>query len=217
MAIIFAFVLISTSLTDLNKQDIRIQSLNFKTYSVDTGHPYSQERYPINETMSYEVDGTTGVGKQPTHECKLSAPVYSDSCIQGPLALPMIIFALATNTTTNLNFTGTAGREDNIENNNSLQETPDMRCLFDPDLPNCSPDELGHCPGEFAINDDDRCIPIVGCPEGYHKVEDDESGRCYSDEEGCPTGMIFNPRYGDCEYKNYVCRDFPNLKECGRE
>jgi hypothetical protein len=89
-----------------------------------------------------------------------------------------------------------------------------MSCLFDPDLLNCSPDRFGKCPNEFSINEDERCVPLVGCPNGYHKVEDDESGRCYPNEEGCPSGMIFNPKYGDCEYKDYVCRDFPDLEEC---
>lgn len=32
----------------------------------------------------------------------------------------------------------------------------------------------------------------MGCPDSYHGIEDDESGQCYPDSEGCPEGMIFS-------------------------
>jgi hypothetical protein len=31
--------------------------------------------------------------------------------------------------------------------------------------------------------------PPGGCPEGFHGVEDDESGLCYSDNIPCPEGL----------------------------
>jgi hypothetical protein len=63
---------------------------------------------------------------------------------------------------------------------------PDEQCLFDPSLPHCVAVD-GKCPGGFAINVNEQCYPTGPCPDGYNKVDDDETGACYPDEAP-PTG-----------------------------
>ncbi len=92
--------------------------------------------------------------------------------------------------------------------------TPDGDCLFDPDLPKCAPGPDGKCPDGFAMNEDGQCFPRGGCPEGYHRVDDDESGRCISNTEGCPEGMMFYPDKKNCGYKEDICQNYPELAEC---
>lgn len=46
------------------------------------------------------------------------------------------------------------------------------------------------CPENFGNNDDSTCFPLDEngdwvCPEGYHNVDDEETGQCYPNEEGC--------------------------------
>lgn len=76
---------------------------------------------------------------------------------------------------------------------------PDEQCLFDPSLPHCAPVD-GECPDGFAMNANDQCFPTGGCPDGYHSIEDDESGTCYSDEIPCPDGQIKSEDGNWCEY-----------------
>lgn len=96
----------------------------------------------------------------------------------------------------------------------SEDSQPDGDCLFDPDLPKCAPDENGDCPDGFFQNEDGQCVPGGGCPEGYHSVDNDESGRCIPDSEGCPEDMIFRPDMETCGEKDDVCRQYPNLEDC---
>ncbi len=91
---------------------------------------------------------------------------------------------------------------------------PDRDCLFDPSLSKCAPDENGNCPDGFAMNEDGQCFPRGGCPEDYHTVDDDETGRCIPNSEGCPSGMIFRPDMKTCGYKDDLCRTYPNLVDC---
>jgi hypothetical protein len=67
---------------------------------------------------------------------------------------------------------------------------PDERCLFDPSLPHCTPPPGEDCPAGFGTNEDGQCFPLGGCPDGYHSVEDDESGTCYPDDIPCPDGQV---------------------------
>jgi len=91
---------------------------------------------------------------------------------------------------------------------------PDEDCLFDPSMPKCAPDENGNCPEGFGMNEDGQCFPRGGCPDGYHRVDDDESGRCIPNSDGCTQGMIFRPNMKSCGEKEYVCSQYPQLKEC---
>lgn len=88
-------------------------------------------------------------------------------------------------------------RGDNDDNNN-----PDHSCIFNVYQPKCAPDEDGNCPDGFNLNEDGRCFPDhhdEGCPDGYHGVDDDETGQCYSDDEGCPDNMELQD--GNCVNK----------------
>ena len=70
---------------------------------------------------------------------------------------------------------------------------PDESCLFDvyqikcQAFPNMNESARAQCPEGFGTNEDDRCFPLhsAGCPEGYHDVNDDETGQCYPNDEGC--------------------------------
>jgi hypothetical protein len=66
---------------------------------------------------------------------------------------------------------------------------PDQDCLFDPSLSKCTPGPEG-CPEGFGTNENGQCFPLGGCPDGYHSVEDDESGTCYPDSTPCPDGQV---------------------------
>lgn len=83
-------------------------------------------------------------------------------------------------------------------------------------MPKCAPDENGKCPSGFAMNEDGQCFPLGGCPDKYHIVDDDddETGRCIPNSDGCPTGMILRPNMKSCGYKDDVCSEYPTLKEC---
>ena len=96
-------------------------------------------------------------------------------------------------------------------------EGPDGDCLFNASLPKCDPDENGNCPDGFNLNEDGNCFPDhneTGCPDGYHGVDDDETGQCYPNEDGCPEGMIFRPDGKTCGYKDQLCQDDSDLDGC---
>ncbi|MDF0680749.1 MAG: hypothetical protein P0116_07285 [Candidatus Nitrosocosmicus sp.] len=96
-----------------------------------------------------------------------------------------------------------------------MGESPDNDCLFDPSLPKCAPDESGDCPEGFNMNEDEQCFPKHnGCPDGYHSVDDDETGRCISDSKGCPEGMIFRSDGKTCGYKEQLCQENSDLEGC---
>lgn len=99
--------------------------------------------------------------------------------------------------------------------NESPNSQPDGDCLFDPSLPKCAPDENGNCPQGFNMNEDGQCFPRHDrCPSGYHSHEDDESGRCISDDVPCDSGYIRNPDYPSCDREEYICQNHPELDEC---
>jgi hypothetical protein len=92
-------------------------------------------------------------------------------------------------------------------------EGPDGDCLFDPNLPKCASVD-GDCPDGFFQNGYEQCVPVGGCPDGYHTVDDDETGRCIPNSDGCPDGMIFRPNGETCGYKEDLCQDNADLDGC---
>jgi hypothetical protein len=68
---------------------------------------------------------------------------------------------------------------------------PPSPCYFDPTLEECQPID-GKCPPGFSFNENEQCIPIGKCPDGYGRLDDDETGKCYknSDIKICPDGYI---------------------------
>lgn len=94
------------------------------------------------------------------------------------------------------------------------EEAPGDNCLFDPDLPECTPDDEG-CPEGFSTNEDGQCFPIhEQCPSGYHSQEDDESGKCIPDDVPCDEGYVRNPDFPSCDREEYVCQQHPDLETC---
>lgn len=98
---------------------------------------------------------------------------------------------------------------------NNDDEGPDGFCLFNPDLPKCA-SVNGESPDRFFQNEDEQCVPDHrdGCPDGSHSVDDDETGRCIPNSDGCPTGMIFTLDQKTCGYKDDICKQNPGLDDC---
>ena len=73
------------------------------------------------------------------------------------------------------------GREGDSDPDNGREGDSDD-CLFDPSLPQCAPSEEG-CPEDTFTNEDGQCIPNTECPDGFHTLDDDESGKCVPEDE----------------------------------
>lgn len=71
---------------------------------------------------------------------------------------------------------------------------PDRSCMFDAYQLRCVPGADQLCPEGFGNNDDSTCFFLhrEGCPEGYHSTDNDETGQCYSNEEGCNAYATIN-------------------------
>jgi hypothetical protein len=83
------------------------------------------------------------------------------------------------------------------------------------ELPKCKSDN-DKCPDGFSQNEDGNCFPNhEPCPKGFHLHEDDETGRCIPNSVPCEPGFIRDPDFPTCSSKASVCRDHPELKECG--
>lgn len=82
-----------------------------------------------------------------------------------------------------------------------------------------------------TTNEDDYCFPLhrEGCPEGYHSTDDDETGQCYPDDEGCNAWIEFdgknrfeymlveseaNPDRLTCRDPTHYCPDHSDVPEC---
>jgi hypothetical protein len=94
---------------------------------------------------------------------------------------------------------------------------PDKSCLFNVNQPICIPPEGVDCPEGFGTNDDGYCFPFneLGeweCPQGYHSIEDDETGQCYPDSQPCPVNSIMGDN-GNCISKHWCEGDNP-IAEC---
>jgi hypothetical protein len=57
---------------------------------------------------------------------------------------------------------------------------PDLRkiCAFNPEDKRCTPDPKKGCPPGFGTNEAGQCFLLGPCPSGYHRANDDETGRC---------------------------------------
>jgi hypothetical protein len=92
---------------------------------------------------------------------------------------------------------------------------PDRSCMFDAYQLRCVPGADQECPEGFGNNDDSTCFFFhkEGCPEGYHSTDNDETGQCYSNEEGCNAYVTINgTRYDyvlltDRPGKGDICAD----------
>lgn len=71
---------------------------------------------------------------------------------------------------------------------------PDESCLFDVFQIQCIPGSEQECSKpQFGNNEEYTCFPMTlvdgewewECPEDYHSRDDDETGQCYPDSEGC--------------------------------
>ena len=65
-------------------------------------------------------------------------------------------------------------------------------CYFEPNDEVCNPDENNECPEGMGLNEDGQCIPQGDCPDGYARLDDDETGRCYAEAATkiCPPNNI---------------------------
>jgi hypothetical protein len=108
---------------------------------------------------------------------------------------------------------------------------PDFDCIYDVSQIHCIPGSAQECPKpQFSAGDPEMCFPntlVNGeweweCPEDYHSVEDDETGQCYPDEEGCyeSSGTVWRGKtatsHTACVDENY-CLDHPEIEDCKPE
>jgi hypothetical protein len=101
--------------------------------------------------------------------------------------------------------------------NSNTKERPAINPDFDPDEDCDLAYELKCIPGSqqscfdlegFNNFENNVCSPI-GCQEGYHSEEDDESGLCYPDDEGCRQDyyVLIEREDGEmfCAYFSSIC------------
>jgi hypothetical protein len=101
---------------------------------------------------------------------------------------------------------------------------PDYSCLFDVYQLKCIPGSDQKCPEGFGSNDDATCFALNEngdwiCPEDYHTVDDDETGQCYPNSEGCSGDMVLLTGRPDkvwdrCAEKRYLCNEDPDHPVC---
>jgi hypothetical protein len=79
------------------------------------------------------------------------------------------------------------------KNNPNPSPSPEPSiCYFKPnDAEECKPVD-GKCPNNWPMNEAGNCHPGGKCPSGFERVDDDETGTCYSDKNTfhCPSGAI---------------------------
>jgi hypothetical protein len=83
-------------------------------------------------------------------------------------------------------------------------DRPAINSDFDPDE-NCDPKwELKCIPGsqqdcpEGFNNGEMNVCTLIGCPDGYHNISEDEDNICYSNEIDCPNNWILvKNEYGE--------------------
>jgi hypothetical protein len=93
-----------------------------------------------------------------------------------------IIQNFVTSTASSSSHTTVVFRNGDNNNDDDDEDEPSI-CFFDPNDEACDPDENGDCPEGFGRNEDGRCIPSQRCPDGFHRANDDESGRCIDEDE----------------------------------
>jgi hypothetical protein len=180
-----------------------------------------------NENKGETKDGSkampsTATGKTPMLDCNVNELTAGnggsmDLCSSLQPAIKKEEQGVDQPTTVVIN--GTQDKSNNSTENGDNEKTaagPDRDCLFDPSLPKCVAVD-GKCPEGFNQNGYGQCVPEGGCPKGYHTVDDDETGRCIPNSDGCPSDMIFRPDKKTCGYKSDVCKTYPQLKECKAE
>jgi hypothetical protein len=102
---------------------------------------------------------------------------------------------------------------------------PDESCDINAYQLKCIPGSEQDCPDGFGQNEDYVCAPIGPCPDDYHGEDDDETGQCYPDSEGCSNDEYYILREREdgkgktCSALYYLCsdssddRDHPACKE----
>lgn len=169
-----------------------------------------------NEIQSASIDliNSAGLGQYSQSNLLINCPtgvvIYPPSLITNQL-VPICVTSDMTNQLFNIDFNvkddDDDDDDDNDDNNrrhhnNDNNHGPDRDCLFHPSLPKCETDG-GDCPKGFFQNGYDQCVPDHhnGCPNGYHGVDDDETGQCIDNKKGCPDEMEFNDKGNNCTYK----------------
>ncbi|CAN5297920.1 hypothetical protein BH18THE2_BH18THE2_28070 [soil metagenome] len=115
------------------------------------------------------------------------------------------------------------------------EEDPSEKCLFNPEIEECKPDEESNCPPGWAMNEDSRCYPShKKCPPGYWRADEDETRACVplreekEDEErpDCNTGYVnennkcvqtLNPEEIDDNSQLPSCDDLEGSGSCRDE
>jgi hypothetical protein len=70
-------------------------------------------------------------------------------------------------------------------NGNNTKPKPDLRgiCALNPSDPRCPEPIDGDCPPGWGTNEAGQCFPLGDCPDGFHRANDDETGRCVPEDD----------------------------------
>jgi hypothetical protein len=83
---------------------------------------------------------------------------------------------------------------------NDIKDPEPSICYFKPnDAEECKPVD-GKCPNNWPMNEAGNCHPGGKCPKGFERVDDDETGTCYSKKNTfhCPTSNAIVLDKDDC-------------------
>lgn len=89
---------------------------------------------------------------------------------------------------------------------------PDESCNLNAYQLKYIPGSEQDCPDGYHNGEDNLCSPVE-CQEGYHGEDDDETGQCYPDSEGCSNDEYYVLRERDdgegmnCSALHYLCSD----------
>lgn len=167
--------------------------------------------------------------------------MYADLRLVNLLKLSVIIGAIVmTLLTSNIFVYASNGNQDGNDNPFRTSQSqrpsinpdfnPDESCLFDVFQLKCIPGSEQDCPKpQFSAGDPQACFPktlVDGewkwvCPDGYHNEDEDETGQCYPNDEGCinDTYILLTDRPGKsdrCANLDYICDEdeFKDTEEC---
>jgi hypothetical protein len=92
---------------------------------------------------------------------------------------------------------------------------PDEDCNLVYEL-KCLPGTEQECPEGYNGGDDNSCSPKE-CQEGYHYEDEDETGLCYPNDEGCGDYgpyVLIEGKYGDrCALLYFICDEAEHREE----
>jgi hypothetical protein len=185
---------------DVNGQEASISSFLIRPESVvqvkqneplqiftSTNEPQRVEKIKLTNSLAqtFDIQGTTLQGFAPgvyTLNVIVNLPTGGKGAYE-------TVLVILSPTSQQVNPTQIIAQRVEVDTKLVFQEkpkpNPDLRkiCTFNPDDKRCTPDPKKGCPPGFGTNEDGQCFPRGDCPDGYHRANDDETGRCVPDDD----------------------------------